>query len=180
MRGTSSERLGAAFNLEVQSRRHCILHSGLSEKRPPTSFAVYHFSMTLKLAICCAIPNWCGKETTALILSFFFAYRFPRFLHSSKPWETHALSFRQNYSSLFGVNLHGLWAERCSRQNFGLILLSFCCRFVVTSTNIQRSAKHLTCGMKPMPVEYQSHNVDVHTAGYRFVFLPYRFTVNGQ
>ena len=71
MRGTSSERLGAAFNLEVQSRRHCILHSGLSEKRPPTSFAVYHFSMTLKLAICCAIPNWCGKETTALILSFF-------------------------------------------------------------------------------------------------------------
>lgn len=79
MRGTSSERLGAAFNLEVQSRRHCILHSGLSEKRPPTSFAVYHFSMTLKLAICCAIPNWCGKETTALILSFFLLIVFQDF-----------------------------------------------------------------------------------------------------
>lgn len=135
MRGTSSERLGVAFNLEVQSRRHCILHSGLSEKRPPTSFAVYHvyhhFPWHLNLQFVVLDLIDVVKKLPLWSYRFFLLIVFQDFCIQANLERRLALSFRQNYSSLFGVNLHGLWAERCSRQNFGLILLSFCCALLL-------------------------------------------------
>ena len=116
------------------------------------------------------------------LIAFFSSISFPKFQHSSKPWEIHAhpatikkpclitVLLQCLWGLHFGVNLHGLsMGLGVQRRVFGLILLSF---FVIDLLSFCRSPqkhtpKQMTCAQK-IPCQ---QNINKMLLTYIYIYL---------
>jgi hypothetical protein len=135
------------------------------------------------------------------LIAFFPSISFPKFQHSSKPWEIHAhpatikkpclitVLLQCLWGFIFGVNLHGLsMGLGVQRKVFGLILLSFFvidllsfCRYPQKHTTKQMTCAHkIPCqqNINKMLLTYKYIYIHIYTLRVSFVFHFYRFTVN--
>ena len=116
---------------------------------------------------------------------FFLPYRFAGYLHLSQSkrfMHMRPQNTIEDVVSLFGENLHGkvINGPWCLKMAFGLILLSFCYRFVHADipTNTQRNAKHVTnmdeshtTSARIMMVTYVDTYIHIHTYVYIYIYV---------